>query len=297
MFTHRPRPVNGELFSRASACPVRLLSGARKVRERKRGQKESHRVGNIFAGDWYYRSVGTENAVEEKSLMKNGAKRLEIKLKHSLAVRWFHWVNFPLLALMLWSGLWIYWANDVYRLGIGSFTLFRFFPESFYHTFGVSYQLAKGMAWHFFFMWLFVINGILYITYTVFSGEWRYLVPNRHSFREAVLVALHDLHLRKGHLPARKFNGAQQIAYTGVILMGFGSVVTGLAIYKPAQLGWLTALLGGYPTARFEHFLLAAGYVLFFVIHIAQVVRAGWNNFRAMVSGYELASLEETAHD
>ncbi|HEV2246124.1 MAG TPA: thiosulfate reductase, partial [Terriglobia bacterium] len=55
-----------------------------------------------------------------------------MRAKHSLAIRWFHWVNFPLLAVMIWSGLWIYWANDVYRVGLGSFTLFRFFPEGFY---------------------------------------------------------------------------------------------------------------------------------------------------------------------
>ena len=221
-------------------------------------------------------------------------KRLEMTSKHPLAIRWCHWVNFPLLALMVWSGLWIYWANDVYRLGIGSFTLFRFFPEGFYRTFGVSHQLAKGMAWHFFFMWFFALNGVAYVAYTVFSGEWRYLVPSRQSFREAILVVLHDLRLRKGTFPQRKYNGAQQIAYTSIIFMGFGSLLTGLAIYKPTQLAWLTTLLGGYMVARFEHFALALGYVLFFLIHIAQVVRAGWNNFRAMVSGYELVSEEGT---
>ena len=66
-----------------------------------------------------------------------------------------------------------------------------------------------------------------------------------------------------------------------------------LAIYKPTQLAWLTGLLGGYAWARAEHFTLAVGYVLFFVIHITQVVRAGWNNFRAMVTGYELVPAEE----
>ena len=223
--------------------------------------------------------------------------RLEMRSKHALIVRWCHWVNFPLLALMLWSGLWIYWANDVYRIGAGSFTLVKFFPEGFYRTFGVGQQLARGMAWHFYFMWFFVVNGIVYAAYTVLSGEWRYLVPNRQSFREAILVTLHDLHLWKGKLPDRKFNGAQQIAYSSVILMGFGSLVTGLAIYKPVQLGWLVNLLGGYMAARFEHFLLALGYVLFFLIHITQVVRAGWNNFRAMVSGHEITSAEESAHE
>jgi thiosulfate reductase cytochrome b subunit len=79
--------------------------------------------------------------------------------------------------------------------------------------------------------------------------------------------------------------------------MGFGSLITGLAIYKPAQLAWLARLLGGYRAARFEHFVLAFGYVLFVLIHIAQVIRAGWNNFRAMVSGYELISSEEGTHE
>jgi thiosulfate reductase cytochrome b subunit len=66
-----------------------------------------------------------------------------------------------------------------------------------------------------------------------------------------------------------------------------------LAIYKPTQVWWLTALLGGYQWARLEHFALTVGYAAFFVIHIAQVVRAGWNNFRAMVTGYELVPAEE----
>jgi thiosulfate reductase cytochrome b subunit len=102
--------------------------------------------------------------------------------------------------------------------------------------------------------------------------------------------------LRKEPLPKAKFNGAQRLAYTGVILMGFGSLVTGLAIYKPTQLAWLATALGGYEWARFEHFALMVGFVLFFVVHIAQVVRAGWNNFRAMVTGYELVPAEETSH-
>ena len=55
--------------------------------------------------------------------------------------------------------------------------------------------------------------------------------------------------------------------------------------------------LKGYQTARLEHFWLAVGYVAFFVVHIAQVIRAGWNNFRSMVSGYELVSSEELLHE
>jgi thiosulfate reductase cytochrome b subunit len=144
------------------------------------------------------------------------------------------------------------------------------------------------MAWHFVFGWFFALNGVVYVAYTAISGEWRHLVPNRNSFREALQVMLYDLRLSKKHPPLRKFNGAQQLAYTAVIVMGAGSVVTGLAIYKPTQLSWLTSLLGGYQAARLEHFALTVGYVLFFLVHLAQVVRAGWNNFQAMVTGYEV---------
>lgn len=221
-------------------------------------------------------------------------KRLE--RKHPRPVRWFHWINVPVLTLMIWSGLLIYWANDVYRIGLGNVTLFRFFPDWFYDALNLKQRLAEGMAWHFFGMWFFAINGLLYVLYTLFSGEWRYLVPNRHSFREAIQVVLHDLHLSKVEPPRRKFNGAQQFAYTTVILMGAGSVLTGLAIYKPVQFAWLTGLLGGYEMARWEHFWLTLGYVAFFLIHISQVIRAGWNNFRAMVTGYEIVPVEEKAH-
>jgi thiosulfate reductase cytochrome b subunit len=216
--------------------------------------------------------------------------------KHPRAVRWMHWINFPVLVVMIWSGLLIYWANDVYAVRVGGVTLLHFFPDGFYRTFGLEHGLATGMAYHFTFMWLFAINGILYVLYTFVSGEWRHLLPNRQTPRDAWQVVLHDLRLRRIPLPPAKFNGAQRLAYTGVILMGAGSLVTGLAIYKPTQLAWLTDLLGGYAWARWEHFALTVGYVLFFVVHIAQVVRAGWNNFRAMVTGYELVAVKEPSH-
>ena len=220
-------------------------------------------------------------------------KRLE--KKHPLAIRWFHWINFPVLMIMIWSGLLIYWANDVYRIGYGSHTLVKFFPDWFYDRLNLKQRLAEGMAWHFMFMWFFAINGLLYVIYTAASGEWRHLIPNRHTFKEAIHVVLHDLHLRKDPPPRRKFNGAQQIAYTSIILMGAGSLATGLAVYKPVQFGWLTALLGGYAMARFFHFWLTIGYCLFLVVHVGQVIKTGWNNFRAMITGYEIVEEEMPA--
>jgi thiosulfate reductase cytochrome b subunit len=215
-----------------------------------------------------------------------------LEAKHPRAIRWMHWINVPVLTLMIWSGLLIYWANDVYELNLGLLSL-HFFPDWFYSALNLQGRLAEGMAWHFAFMWLFAINGFLYVGYTLISGEWRHLLPNRHTPREAWQVVLHDLRIRTEPLPPGKFNGAQRLAYTGVILMGAGSLVTGLSIYKPTQVSWLTTLLGGYEWARAEHFALTVGYVLFFFVHITQVIKAGWNNFRAMVTGYELVRKEE----
>jgi thiosulfate reductase cytochrome b subunit len=221
---------------------------------------------------------------------------MRLERKHSLATRLFHWTNVPILAVMIWSGLLIYWANDVYEIRLGGVTLVKFFPTWFYSALHVDHRLAEGMAWHFTFMWLFAVNGLLYVTYTFLSGEWRELVPNRHTLAEAWQVVLHELGTRKQPLPRRKFNGAQRLAYTGVVAMGAGSLLTGLAIYKPVQLAGLTTMLGGYPLARLEHFVLAVGYVAFFAIHITQVIRAGWNNFRAMVIGVEVSNEQEAIH-
>lgn len=212
----------------------------------------------------------------------------KIVKKHPLAIRWFHWINFPVLAIMIWSGLLIYWANDVYAIKIANKELIRFFPKTFYQALHIPFRLAEGMAYHFVFMWLFFINGFLYVLYTLVSGEWRYLLPNKNSFRESWQVLLHDLRLSKYIPPQQKYNGAQRIAYTAIILMGFGSIITGLAIFKPAQFKWLTWICGGYEAARVEHFILTLGYCFFFIIHILQVIRAGWKSFRSMITGFEV---------
>src|SRR3954452_16522293 len=200
-----------------------------------------------------------------------------IRQKHLLGTRWFHWINFPLLFVMIWSGMLIYWAFPTYSVGP-----IRLFPQWVFTLFNIPQRLAEGMALHFFFMWLFVVNGVLYVAYTLLSGEWRYLVPQSFSaFHDAWFVLLHDLRLRRDLPSQEKYNAAQQIAYSAIVVMGAGSVVTGLAIYKPAQLGWLATLLGGYEMARMFHFTLTVLYLLFFAVHVWQVAVAGWNNFRS----------------
>jgi len=212
----------------------------------------------------------------------------QIERKHPLAVRWLHWVNFPLLAMMIWSGMLIYWANPVYGIRLFGYELFKFFPAWFNDFLGIPQRLAEGLQIHFFFMWLFAVNGVVYVVYTIISGEWRAILPVPGSLKRAPLVALHDAHIVKEKPPQGKYNDAQRIAYTSVIVMGAGSILTGLAIYKPLQLAWLTAILGGYEWARWMHFWLTIGFVLFFLVHVVQVVLAGWSNFRSMITGYDV---------
>ncbi|MES3036771.1 MAG: cytochrome b/b6 domain-containing protein [Bdellovibrionota bacterium] len=207
--------------------------------------------------------------------------------KHSRAVRWCHWINFPLVTLMVWSGILIYWANQAYIK----------IPKPIAKDLKIEFHLADGISWHLFLIWPFIINGLVYVLYLAFSGEWKYILPNRQTLPQALQVVKHDLKISKT-LPVidGKLNGAQRIAYTLAILLGAGMVITGLAIFKPIQLSFLTQLLGGYEAARLEHFVLTCLFLLFFIIHIAQVIRAGWNNFRAMVAGYEVVNENSKDH-
>ncbi|MBC7867088.1 MAG: cytochrome b/b6 domain-containing protein [Gloeobacteraceae cyanobacterium ES-bin-316] len=208
--------------------------------------------------------------------------------KHPLAIRWFHWINFPVLAVMIWSGLLIYWANGVYRLGWGDQTILKFFPKSFYEALNIKYRLAEGMGLHFLFMWIFTINGVVYFCYLLFSKEYKLIFPNKQSLKESWQVVLHDLKIRKTLPPQKKYNAAQRLAYTTVVILGFLMLLTGLAIYKPAQLTWLCNILGGYKWARAEHFIITILFFLFFLVHVLQVFLAGWNNFRGMITGFEI---------
>jgi thiosulfate reductase cytochrome b subunit len=207
------------------------------------------------------------------------ADGVTVAAKHALWIRWTHWINFPILALMLFSGVEIYWARDLYT---------PFIPNAVYEFFGLNNHLADGMALHFAAAWILVVNGIAYALYLAISGEWRELAPKPVHLGQALGVLLHDLGLRKTLPPQGKFNAAQRIAYSSVLGMGVVAVLSGFSIYKPIQLHWLTLVFGGYEGARLVHFLMALGITAFFGVHVAQVVRAGWNNFQAMVTGFEV---------
>src|SRR5256885_904733 len=102
-----------------------------------------------------------------------------------------HWINFPLLAMMVWSGLLIYWANAVYSVRLGGYELFHFFPQWFWDTRAIPFRLKEGLKFLFFFMWLSTLTGLAYSTHPFVSGGWLPLLPFPGSLKRAPPVALH----------------------------------------------------------------------------------------------------------
>lgn len=216
--------------------------------------------------------------------------RLVATRQHSLAVRWMHWINFPVLLVMMYSGMRIYWADlrDPFAIGLFGWQWFEFWPDGVNSALQLERRLARGIAFHLTFGWFFVLNGLAYVTYLATRGRWRTLVPDRAALRDAPKVLAHDLHLRAEAPRQGKYNAMQRIVYTLVIVMAALLVASGFAIYKPTQLAPLTWVLGGYETARFIHFSMTIGLMVFFVVHVLQVVRAGWRNFASMITGYRV---------
>jgi thiosulfate reductase cytochrome b subunit len=205
-----------------------------------------------------------------------------------------HWLNFPLLVLMIFSGLMIYWADSipshgnlhrVYRIGFGSFTLIRLFPDGFYRMAFLSHRFHQGIGFHSIGMWLFTVNGLVYILFLAVSGQWRHILPDRKSLAQLRSTAGTELTGQHAPHAGKKYSPAQRLVYTLVLIMGAGSVITGLAIWKPTTLHLVTTLCGGYQTARWFHFWLTLTFCLFFFVHVAQVLRSGWNNLRGMITG------------
>ena len=252
--------------------------------------------------------------------------------RHRLPVRLMHWINVVCLTVMLMSGLNIfnahpalYWGHEstfatpwvafgarntpngpvgYTRIGGTEFDTTgvlglstwagrptaRAFPT--WATIPGPQWLAMARRWHFFFAWLFVINGVAYVLYTILSRHLtRDLVPTRGELR-TIGRSIVD-HLKFKHPTgdaATRYNVLQSLTYLIVV---FGLlplvVVCGLAMsptLNTVLTGWVD-LLGGRQSARTLHFLAAFGLVLFVVVHVAEVFIAGvWNEMRSMVTGW-----------
>ncbi|HKK07252.1 MAG TPA: cytochrome b/b6 domain-containing protein, partial [Gemmatimonadota bacterium] len=87
------------------------------------------------------------------------------------------------------------------------------------------------------------------------------------------------------HPPQGKHNALQKYAYLSLPVLAAAAVVTGVAIWKPVQLGWLTRLLGGYVWARYWHFLAMLGLVAVTFVHIFMVFSVDPYSIPAMITG------------
>ena len=186
----------------------------------------------------------------------SGTARNRWVMVHPLVVRVTHWVNAVAIVCMVMSGWQIYDASPLLP--------FVFPPWA---TLGG--WLAGGIAWHFAAMWLLVANGLVYVVYGILGRHFRrsfFPLTARGvwgDFRSA-------LAFRLDHTPGM-YNAVQKLLYVVVLLFGLLAVLSGLAMWKPVQLWWLTAALGSYSSVRWVHFVAMSGIVGFVVIHLALV--------------------------
>ncbi len=190
-----------------------------------------------------------------KSLRCKKFARQERRL-HPLPVRVMHWINAVAIFIMIGSGWKIY--NDDVLLGWLHFPDFLIIGKWAQH----------GLQWHFFGMWIFVLNGLAYLSYGIATGRFRRkLFPI--SPRELWKTVGDALRLRLAHDDLTHYNAVQKIMYLGVMLVGILIVISGLALWKPVQFSELALLFGSFQTIRIVHFLCMAAIVAFLVVHIA----------------------------
>ena len=147
--------------------------------------------------------------------------------------------------------------------------------------------MATGSAarclWHFAAMWLLMVNGLVYLALGLATGRFRRkLLPITPAGVISDARAALTGHL--SHDDLTRYNYVQKLLYAGIIVVGIVIVLSGLSIWKPVQLQWLTALFGGYDVARYVHFVCMSAIVAFLVVHVALAVLVP-KSLRAMVIG------------
>lgn len=260
-------------------------------------------------------------------------KTKQLVRRHAAVTRITHWVNALALLVLLMSGLQIFNAHPALYWGpkstferpwlaIGAVErggepvgVTRIAGRSFETTGVLGWSgkpgarspvafpgwatipswrdLATGRRWHFFFAWIFAINGAVWLSWGLLSGRLRRdLVPTRAELAAGNLrheiVAHARLQFPKGDA-ALRYNVLQKLSYLIVTLILLPLMILSGLTMSPAfnaATPWLVDLFGGRQSARSIHFLCAAALVLFVLLHLAMVLASGpWNNLRSMVTG------------
>jgi thiosulfate reductase cytochrome b subunit len=193
-----------------------------------------------------------------------------VSVIHPHWVRITHWINAVAIVVMILSGWRIYNASPL-------------FPFDFPNSITLGGWLAGALLWHFAAMWVLVVNGIVYVTLGIVTGRFRRkLLPIYPS--EVVATVKAALSGRLSHDDLSVYNAVQRLLYLGVILAGVVIVLSGLSIWKPIQLQELTALFGGYDSARYVHFFAMATIAGFIAIHVVMALLVP-KSLRAMILG------------
>ena len=189
---------------------------------------------------------------------------------HPLVVRVCHWLNVLAVLIMITSGWAVYNASPLFAFDIPS---------------GITLGgwLAGALQWHFAGMWLFVLNGLVYVAYGIASGHFRRkLLPIRPG---AVLRDVLDAFRGKlAHEDLSVYNAAQRAAYLGLVLLLVLLFATGLVMWKPVQFYWYGQFLGDYEGARYLHFFAMASVAFIVLVHVLMVIAVP-RTFPTMITG------------
>src|ERR1700722_8683645 len=190
---------------------------------------------------------------------------------HPLPAPVMHWINAVAILIRIGRGWKIY--NDDVILG------WLHFPDSLV----IGKWAQYGLQWHFFGMWIFVLNGLAYLTYGIATGRFRQkLFPV--SIRDIMATVSDALHFRLAHDDLTHYNAVQKILYLGVMAIGVLIVISGLALWKPVQFSELAALFGSFQATRVVHFLCMTAIVVFLLVHISLALLVP-QSLVAMVTG------------
>ena len=185
-------------------------------------------------------------------------------------VRTVHWINAVAMILMIMSGWQIYNASPL-------------FDFKFSKSITLGDWLGGALLWHFAAMWLLMVNGLVYLALGLATGRFaNKLLPITPA--GVISDARAALTGRLSHDDLTRYNYVQKLLYAGIIMVGVVIVLSGLSIWKPVQLQWLTALFGGYDVARYVHFICMSAIVAFLVVHVALAVLVP-KALRAMIIG------------
>ena len=202
------------------------------------------------------------------------------RLEHPAVVRVCHWLAALAVAMLVASGLEIFAAFASFGDKIPQHDLFT--PPPVVRLGG---WLGGALQWHLTFAWLFAATGGSYVIYQAASGNYRQVLFGRPDVRGVWPMVRHYFFFGPKPAEAGTYNPLQKLAYTTAIGLGVLLVVTGLGLYKPVQLSWLVAALGGFRLTRIWHFTAMCALLGFIPGHLVMVAIHGWSNFASMWTG------------